>query len=100
MAYISLKSALNHLNIEEVSSCDNEYITDLIGVAEAVVERDVCRSLESMEDKEGKIPAPLKHAILLLVGHYYDNREPVAFAHSSKVPLSYEHLVNLYKKYN
>lgn len=44
------------------------------------------------------IPAGLKHAMYLMVGHYYMNREPVVIGVGlTKLPFAFEYLVNPYK---
>lgn len=44
------------------------------------------------------VPAPLRHALMLLVGHWYEHREAVAGgAAPSSVPLSFEALVAAYR---
>lgn len=79
---------------------DDEYISGLIEAAETVVEKDICEDLSILaEENAGKLPAPLRQCILLMVGQFYANREPVAFAQSAEVPLSYSHLVSLYRNY-
>ena len=101
MAYVGLQLAKKHLNVEESFTEDDEYIKGLIEAAEAVVEKDICEELKTLSGEDGKsLPAPLRQCILLMVGQYYANREPVAFAQSSQVPLSYSHLVSLYRNYN
>lgn len=100
MAYVDLQLAKRHLNVEESFVEDDEYIGGLIEAAEAVVEKDVCDKLDILaQENGGKLPAPLRHCILLMVGQFYANREPVAFAQSAEVPLSYSHLVSLYRNY-
>lgn len=99
MAYVTLEQAKRHLIVDESYTDDDTYIEQLIDAAEAVVAKDICDVLERLEDKQGKIPAPLIQCALLMVGNFYNNREPVAFAQSSEVPLSYKHLVGLYRNY-
>lgn len=100
MANVDLQLAKRHLNVEESFVDDDDYIKGLIEAAEAVVEKDICEKLSTLaEGEEGKIPAPLRQCILLMVGQFYANREPVAFAELSEVPLSYDHLVSLYRNY-
>ena len=89
MAHIDLQLAKRHLNVEESFTEDDEYIKGLIEAAEAVVEKE----------NEGKLPSPLRQCILLMVGQFYANREPVAFVQSAEIPLSYSHLVSLYRNY-
>lgn len=95
---VSLAILKKHLNIESDFTADDEYITGLEGVAEQVLSQDLCEDLEDMSTCDG-VPKPLLQAIKLLVGQYYANREPVAFAASSEVPLTYRHLVSLYRNY-
>ena len=78
---------------------DDGYIIELIEVAESVVAEELCVTLAEIETPEGFLPPGVRQAILLLVGNYYSNREPVAFASSSKVPLSYDYLIGLYRNY-
>lgn len=100
MAYVDLQIVKRHLNIEEVFTEDDEYINELIDAAETVVSKDICIELKTLVDEESKkIPAPLRQCILLMVGQFYENRDPVAFAQSSEVPLSYSYLVSLYRNY-
>ncbi|WP_321331893.1 head-tail connector protein [uncultured Bacteroides sp.] len=98
MVYITLAQAKEHCNIEAEYTDDDSYINSLIEVAEAVVAKDICENLEDLTGG-GELPSPLHHAMLLLVGNYYANREPVAFANSAEVPLSYKHLISLYRNY-
>ena len=42
---------------------------------------------------------PIIHAMLLMIGNLYANREPVAFGTVVKLPYSYEYLIGLYKHY-
>ena len=97
MAYVDLQLAKRHLNVEQEFTDDDEYISGLI---EVVVSKDICVELDTLVEEGGKdIPAPLRQCILLMVGQFYANREPVAFAQTSEVPLSYSHLVALYRNY-
>ena len=96
-AYITLEEAKKHLNIDGCFNDDNQYIEELAETALCVVERDICRSLKHWEDADGGLFKPLKHAALLLLSHYYANREPVAFANSSKVPETYDALIDRFR---
>jgi len=92
MEFISLEDAKKHLNIE--FSDDDSYINDLIKVAFSAVQTHTGRDFTISE-----IPAPVKHAGLLLIGNLYANREPVAFGQAYKVLYSYEYLLAPYIKY-
>ncbi len=97
--YISLAMMKNHLNVDASFTDDDIYIRELIGVANNVVAEELCVDLVDLETPEGALPAGVRQAIMLLVGNFYSNREPVAFATSSKLPLSYNYLVGLYRNY-
>lgn len=97
---VSLDILKKHLNIESSFTADDTYITELEGVAEQVISQDLCMDIEDIESDTVGVPKPLLQAIKLLVGQYYANREPVAFASSSEVPLTYRHLISLYRKYD
>lgn len=42
------------------------------------------------------VPETLKHAMLLLVGHYYENREAVLAGEMPPMPFGFENIVNQY----
>jgi uncharacterized phage protein (predicted DNA packaging) len=100
MAYITLDLAKKHCVVDGCFHGDDEYLLNLIEVAEAVVERDICQSLDEFVNEEtGELFKPLQQAALLLVGNYYSNREPVAFAASHKVPESYDALIDRWRNW-
>lgn len=97
--YIQLYEIKKHLNIDTNFHDDDEYLVSLEEVAEKVVETNIDTKLEELEDGDGDIPSPLIQAMKLLIANYYANRESVAFAQSSNVPLSYQYLIDLYRNY-
>ncbi len=98
--YIDNVITKKHLNIDESWVEDDEYIKALCKAAECAVENHIQRPLSEIADvSTGKLPAAVNHAILLLVGHFYANRESVSFAAGSTVPLAYEYLLQPYKSY-
>ena len=100
MEYLNLDLIKKHLNIDEDFHDDDDYLTLLGDVVEQVTERHIDDSLKKLTaDNNGKIPAPLIQAMLLLLGTYYNNRENVAFASSAEIPLSYSYLLSLYQNY-
>lgn len=99
MAYVDLKLAKQHLIVDESFTDDDEYIKMLIEAAEKTVSMDVCEEFKDMEDEEGKIPAPLRHAILLQVGDYYAHRETVSFGSTMREIPSYQKIISLYRNY-
>lgn len=100
MSIITLEQAKKHLNISEDFLEDNEYITDLIDVAENLIEMDIHKTIQSIEMSEGSIPPLLKHAVKLLICNFYENREDVIVgAVVNKIPISYRYLISKYKTY-
>ncbi len=96
---INLKRAKEHLNIEEEFKDDDEYIQSLINVSYDVVNKHINHSIDDAIDENGNIPTPLQHAILLMIGNLYQNREIASFANATKLPYNYEYLLNFYKNY-
>lgn len=100
MEYLNLDLIKKHLNIDEDFHDDDDYLEALGDVVEEITEKHIDVSLKTLTaDNNGKIPTPLKQAMLLLLGTYYNNRENVAFASSSEIPLSYSYLLSLYQNY-
>lgn len=99
--YLQLYQIKKHLNIDEDFNQDDEYLVDLSVVATQVVQKHIDNNLDELcADNNGELPSPLMHAMLLFIGNMYNNRESVAFASSSEIPLSYTYLLDLYKNYN
>ena len=98
--YISLEDIKKHLNIDAAFTEDDNYLTSLIEVAEATVEKHIGYNLADLyEQGEGSLPSPIIHAMKLFVGNMYANRESIAFAQSYKIPDSYDYLLSLYQHY-
>ena len=97
--YIDTVILKKHLNIDESWVEDDEYIKALCKAAECAVENHIQRPLTEIVDEHGRLPAAVKHAILLLVGHLYANRESVSFATATEIPLAYQYLLQPYKSY-
>ena len=97
--YITLDEAKQHLNLIDFN-LDDEYILQLINVAEQAVLVHVNEDPEILVEKNGGcLPAPIQQAMLLLIGEMYRNREPVG-TKEKELPLSYVYLINLYQNYN
>lgn len=98
--YVKLEDIKNHLNIDSNFTDDDKYLLGLMETAQLTVQKHIDRNLKDLEDEDGGIPSPLKHAIMLLVGNFYANRESVAFSNSYEVPVSYSYLLALYRNFN
>lgn len=90
---IPLNEIKQHLNLEADWHCEDQYLQSLIGAAKQVVEMHICDDIDGKS--EGQLP--LAHAIKLLVGTWYMNRE--SLSNLQKGNHSYEYILSLYKRY-
>ena len=94
--FLSVEKCKKHLNIDLDFTEDDNYITSLIEVAENVVERHIgYKLIDKVEANDGCLPKGLEHAMLLLIGHFYNTREAVTFGSSTELPLGYNYLLDL-----
>lgn len=96
--YLSLQQVKQHLIIDH--NDDDQYLADLITVAENAVCKDLnLHSLKEIEDCTGMLPPSVIHAVLLLIGTLYANRESVSYGNPTVVPHSYQYLLDLNRNY-
>lgn len=103
---ITLSEAKKHLNIEESFTDDDQYIQELISVAELVVQEylnggivDATLTFTVGEDTVSALPKSIKHACLLLISHLYQNRNMVSFSQGYEIPYSFKFLLSPYRNY-
>lgn len=98
--YLELSKVKKHILVDETFTDDDNYIQSLMDVAEASVSKHIDCPLACIEQEDGTLPPPVVHAMMLIVGNLYANREPVVMGTIvTELPLSYNYLVNLYRKY-
>lgn len=100
--YVTIGLAKQHLNVESSFTEDDSYIESLIEVSEAKIAKDLCISVEELGeiDNGTTIPSPLRHAILLMIGAYYNNRENITTANLKEIPQGVKYLTELYRDYS
>ena len=99
MTYLNLELIKNHLNLQNFSD-DDKYLQHLGSAVEFVVERDIDKKLSKIaEENGGEFPPSLIHAMLLLLGSYYANRENISYASCVEVPKTYAYICDLYRCY-
>ena len=99
MTYLNLELIKNHLNLQNFSD-DDKYLQHLGSAVEFVVERDIDKKLSKIaEENGGEFPPSLLHAMLLLLGTYYANRENISYASCVEVPKTYQYICDLYRSY-
>lgn len=97
---LDLQTVKQHLHINEDFTDEDEYLCNLISVAEAAIENHIQICLaELAQIYGGDLPAPIIHAALLFIGTLYMNRESVSFAAPHIIPHAYEYLLQPYVKY-
>lgn len=95
---LTLNQIKNHLNIDPSYTDDDNYLRYLVAVAEEVIEHEInCKLDDTIED--GGIPSSIVHSMLLLIGNWYLNREPVSYATVNKLPYTLDLLLSVNKNY-
>lgn len=97
MKAITLDEAKKHLNIDSTFTEDDNYIQQLISVATEAVLINADIASGSLGDGEY---SSLRHAILLLIGNLYANRESTTYSTISEVPMAFKYLVNLNRNFS
>ena len=96
---VTLEEIKQHLYID--FEADNDLLSSMIEAAESIIEKYLNTSFDSLTDDKGNIPTPIKQAIKIMVGNLYTNRESVSFnAYPSKIPYSFEYLIQPFKNYS
>lgn len=95
--YITLDEAKAHCRVDIED--DDNYITELIDVAEQVISNEISDNLADVA-VGGILPSALKQAVLLTIGHFYNTRESVVYGTTpSKVPMTVDYLIAPYKNW-
>ena len=97
MRYTEIQDMKRHLNVD--FDDDDAYISDLIDVAEEAISTYLNRPLCEFIGQDGCLKPTLKHAVRLLVGNWYANREPVAYASATNVPYTLDYLLLPLKRF-
>ncbi len=77
MAILTVSDLTDHLNLSGLDGADDAVLGRLIGAAQSKLEASLGYRIEDRyggTDQEA-IPEALVHAVRLLAGHYYENRE-------------------------
>ena len=96
MLQFSLDDIKKHLNIDSNFMDDDMYLLHLAQMAKEIVERDIDCPLEEFKNQAGMTEHGLRHAMLLLIGNMYANRESIAYGSAVEIPYGYKYIINLY----
>lgn len=98
MSVVSLALFKKHVRADDFAE-DDEYLEYLIDTAEDVVIRATnCNPIELLDAGYGEFPKPLKHAIMMLAAHWYNQRESVSSVQMHQVPDALQALIKPYRK--
>ena len=97
--YLTLEQVKKHLLLDDGFKADDSYLLELMAVAEDSVSKHLDIALDELTEG-GKLPPSIVHAMLLMIGNLYANREPVTYGTVVKIPYTYEYLIGLYKHYS
>ena len=96
MKIIDLDLLKYHLRID---GDEEDALLEMYGESAEETVMNICnRSYEDFIDQYGDIPTPIRHAVLLIAGVSYRNREAVTAQNMYMVPYSFEALVRPYTK--
>ena len=98
MAVVSLALFKKHVRADDFAD-DDEYLEHLLETAEeSIIAATHCTEQELIAGNNGKFPVPLRHAIMMLAGHWYNQRESVSTVQMHEVPNTLQALVKPYRK--
>ncbi len=85
------------MNIDKSFEGDDEYLLYLMKVVKDIVEKDIDIKFEDLADDD--LPDALVHAMLLLIGNFYANRESISYSNITEVPYSYKYILSMFRDY-
>ena len=97
MAVVSMALLKQHVRADDFSG-DDEYLAELLDNAEQHVVGWTNRSLDELTELGGggNVPGPIRQAVMLLVGHWYNQREAVSGVQMAEVPYTLQALIKPY----
>lgn len=99
MDYLTLDEIKKHLNIDNWFTDDDSYLEGLAEVAQIAVEKHLGYTFNELEYDYGIVPKSIIHAMLLMIGNWYNNRESLSALTLKEVPLAYQYLLQQFKNY-
>ena len=98
MALVSLEMVKKAVRADDFTVDDN-YLSFLTEAAEShIIERTNRTVQELLDMGGGELPLPIAQAVLLVVGHWYNQREGVSGVQMHEVPMGVETLVRPYRR--
>ena len=98
MATVDLELLKKHVRADDFTD-DDEYLAHLLDAAEQYVCTATNReAAELLEMGGGELPTMLQQAVLLIAGHWYNQREAVSGVQMAEVPYTLQALIKPYRK--
>lgn len=97
---LDLETVKKHVRSDEFAD-DDEYLQTLTEAAEEHIANVTNRSINELTEMSSdgvSLPKPIQQAVLLLVGHWYNQREAVAGTQMTEAPHTLQALVKPYVK--
>ena len=96
---VSLKMIKRHLFIPEADTRHDAYLRALVPVAQEVIEGELNAPIVRNAEQDGvMISQGLRHAALLLVGHWFNHREAATSENLRHLPFGIRSLVGQYRR--
>lgn len=96
MATVDIALLKQHVRADDFSD-DDTFLAFLLEAAETYV----CDATNRTSDEllaAGKLPVTLQQAVLMIAGHWYNQREAVSGVQMSEVPYTLQALIKPYRK--
>ena len=98
MANVDIELLKKHVHADDFTA-DDVYLQQVLDAAEEYVIGATNRtSAELVQMGRGKFPATLQQEVLLIAGHWYNQREAVAGVQMTEVPYTIQALIKPYRK--
>ena len=98
MATVDLELLKKHVRADDFAD-DDDYLAHLLDAAEQYVCTATNReAAELLEMGGGKLPTMLQQVVLLIAGHWYNQREAVSGVQMAEVPYTLQALIKPYRK--
>ena len=93
---ITLAEIKAQCRIEATDTTEDTLLTLYGESAEQTTLNYIERTIDDLEEEYDAVPAPIKHAILMLVAHSYAQREPASPQNLYTVPYTFDALIKPY----
>lgn len=94
--FVTLEMIKTHLNIEQSYKFEDDYLLHLREVAFLVVQNHICSDLATLNGHKKAIG----HALLLLIGSLYLQRESIGTSSMKECPHTLQFILDQYKNYS